>query len=487
MNWGILRELWHKAVDWVRSKRHAKPRSLDMPLTIAAAAASRPLRPLIDQWVADRRGMGYSDWKRDHTAVTEMVDSLGWADVQHFNAAEFRAYLGEMSTPGSRRLVGREVWHPRTRNKMHSHMSSFVRYLIDTGAMPGPNWVLQIPRAPVRNPGDGKEAFTPEQFWALHAKTIERGKPEHAAMFLALWRTAMPPSDWSELEVRHLTDPPNGGVPVILVRRQKTTRRRPIPLAPDVVEWFREQAKGKVPTDKLLPPLPSLPTLKRHVVAAGMDETMYGFTSFRKGFACDRALAGAPLDVVQKVMSHGSSRTTTEFYQKFSGAQLAQGLGFTPRPENSGGKTLDLSGNSSEDTPVTSMSTTPETIRDDSARASASGLDVTILAPGVEARADSPRVSEAGKATCGIRTHDLCFTNARAGESAGATDNACDDQTPTSSILILAERATGVVVDAGRTGRSDSFVAAAVSVAMAAMDALRLRLARHNATPTTTA
>lgn len=370
------------------------PDSSSFALPESLVASDGP--DLVGAWAAEKRRRGVEGWRHDETAMRAMLAELGWTRPQQMNKAEFRAYLGHRAEKGSSRPAGEGGPRPtklcaRTQNKYQTRMSTFVQFLLDNDVLTGSNWVRDIPRARDRVVGKGKPPMTPEQFEVLLHKTRERGYDQRAAAYLSLWRSGMRPSDYQRAEVGGLVETPTGAT--LTLSNTKNGKSRVIPLEASAAAWARECAKGKKPGEKLFPKLPQPKQFHADLAAAGLIPEHFGFSSLRKGFAGERALAGAPLSAVQKVMGHSSSRVTEEVYMQFSAQQLAEGLGFTAAPSSPAPKILDR-GRESDDTPGARsvMAPRPQTHHDDTGWASAA---LTGLAnhPGVEARPASPCMS----------------------------------------------------------------------------------------------
>lgn len=348
---------------------------------------------LVGAWAAEKRRRGVEGWKHDETAMRAMLADLGWTRPAQMNKAEFRAYLGARAERGSARPAGEGGPRPtklcaRTQNKYQTRMSTFVQFLLDADILTGANWVREIPRARDRVVGKGKPPMTPEQFNLLLTKTRERGYEQRAAAYLSLWRSGMRPSDYQRAEVGGLVETATGAT--LTLSNTKNGKSRVIPLEPSAAAWARECAAGKRPGDRLFPRLPMPKQFHADMAAAGLVPEQFGYSSLRKGFAGERAMAGAPLSAVQKVMGHSSSRVTEEVYMQFSAQQLAEGLGFMTSAPRSAEKILDR-GRGSDDTPGarSTMAPSPQAHHDDTGWASAALVDLANP-PGVEARPASP-------------------------------------------------------------------------------------------------
>ena len=322
--------------------------AVSLPEASPAPAAPGSIDLDVRGWVARKRARGHRDTKRAEALIRRVVAECGWETITETNAADFIDWLAGEREEG---IAG------RTLNKHLSTMSSLLKYV--RSVRPSDclvNWARGIERSDEDDATDGMRFFTAAEATALLAWCTAHA-PHRGDYYRFLAYTGVRRSD--EMLVVRSTIRMDGVPRIELPRRTKGKRTRVVPLHAELMPIVRARMTG-APADTIFDERPTLNTLKRDCIRAGIDPTNIGFHSFRKLFGSMMAAAGVPLRVTQEAMGHSSPVLTARVYQEVEHFKTAEEIAKLPpfpdlrrstagRKSPIAKKTLDTAGDSADD------------------------------------------------------------------------------------------------------------------------------------------
>lgn len=501
MNWAILRELWHKVVAEVGCPSHrGRP---DMP-SVDASARPACVSDYVEYLRAKKRSERYA--VQVERLLTRFFAHCGRADPAHVTSADVEAWLTFRTTV--------ESASGRTHNNERSALSAFFMWCRRTERCKTDPTKDTLPARAVQQ--TEYDDLTVEQVRAIIAAAEadeavplddrrRRSQCHRSTVYRVAYYTGLRRGSLKGLRCGDFCD---GAQPVLRARAAtfKSGRPHEVPLTAEAAGVIRKLVAGRPASAPMWEHWPHDRVVIGDFKAAGISGAG-GLQRFRVTVATMLADLDARPEAAQAMLGHAHISTTLKHYTRSRKKNFASEVSRLPSLADGGGDRITKKDSLDLD-PVTGVDDTHGVTEVESAMPSTheqvdrgTGREMprplsfgdSLDAAGRASRPVPGRfVPDAGAQKIPGRSVDNAGDRNRTGlrvpELPGRmAESVVDpDSTPTSRILILAERATGVVVDAGIAGRSDSFVAAAVSVAMAAMDALRLRLSRHNATPTPT-
>ena len=263
-------------------------------------------RKLLENWRRDmekRLRLSPVHIRKSSSQVGEFLDFCNGRAISRKLALDWLASLAHLS--------------PKTVRNKRSSLKAFGDFLLDQGVAEE-NPFLNI-RTAKSTPSRGSDPFTIDEV-RLVVAAAERAEargdgrskkfgPLRSTLYLFMVETGLRFSECSRQEWRDIDL--DGGV--MAVTKDKAGRRDSIPLSAscvDILRTWRTWSKGR----QLFPTMPSHHTLKKDMVAAGLEPSAGQWHRFRKTAITERARRGASLRDLHKFARHADASVTERSY-----------------------------------------------------------------------------------------------------------------------------------------------------------------------------
>lgn len=241
------------------------------------------------------------------------------------NDAEVK-YISELDTPAIERgLSYLGDRSSRTQNRVLGHFKAFFSWLNRTGRW-DKNPAVAVSRVKEVRARPRRRALSDDEIDRL---TTELSIPEHRrlvyllAVNTGMRRKEIAAATWQDVDLKRCE---------IIVREDasKNGKEATIPINQEVMaawlSWLENpwiiEYSTEYKTERPLPPVPGMPTMRRDMEKAGIEETTNAgrvdFHALRVTFCSVLARNGVSLQMAQKLMRHSTVSLTADLYTVFA-------------------------------------------------------------------------------------------------------------------------------------------------------------------------